>query len=50
MVSAIDRTKRVRVRNFLKTKKAQDVAKAKFNNFKKVCCEVVKKGGAASRS
>ena len=41
---------RVRVRNFLKTKKAQDVAKAKFNNFKKVCCEVVKKGGTASRS
>ena len=34
----------------LKSKKAQEVAKAKFNAFKKVCCEVQKKRGAASRS
>ncbi len=34
----------------MKSEKAQDVAKAKFNAFQKVCCEVKKKGGAASRS
>ena len=34
----------------LKSQKAQDVAKAKFDAFKKVCCEVQKKRGAASRS
>lgn len=41
---------RTRVRNFLRTRKAQDVAKAKFRAFKKVCREVVDKKGAASRS
>lgn len=41
---------RVRIRNVLKSQKAQEVAKAKFNAFKKVCCEVQKKRGAASRS
>ena len=40
----------MRIRNVLKSKKAQEVAKAKFNAFKKVCCEVQKKRGAASRS
>ena len=38
-----------RLRNVLKTKKAQDVAKAKWSSFKKVCQEVKKKKGAASR-
>ena len=40
---------KIRVKKFLKSKKAQDVAKAKFNAFKKVCQEVVRKKGAASR-
>ena len=38
-----------RVKEVLRTVKAQEVAKAKFHNFKKVCQEVVKKKGAASR-
>ena len=41
---------KVRVKSILKSKKAQNVAKAKFNNFKKVCQEVRRKKGAASRS
>ena len=41
---------RARVRNVLKSQKAQDVAKAKFNAFKNVCKEVKQKRGAASRS
>lgn len=41
---------RTRVRNFLRSRKAQDVAKAKFKAFKKVCQEVKDKRGAASRS
>ena len=41
---------RQRVRNVLRTKKAQDVAKAKWSNFKKVCREVYSKKGAASRT
>ena len=41
---------KVRVKNLLKTKRAQDVAKAKFSAFKKVCREVKNKDGAASRS
>ena len=41
---------RVRVRNVLKSQKAQNVAKAKFNALKRVCQEVKKKHGAASRS
>jgi len=41
---------RVRVRSMLKSQKAQNVAKAKFNAFKKVCQEVKRKRGAASRS
>ena len=41
---------KARVKALLRTKKAQDVAKAKFNRFKKVCQEVVEKKGAASRS
>ena len=36
------------LRRFLRTKKAQDVAKAKWSAFKKVCKIVVKKKGAAS--
>ena len=32
-----------RVKSVLRSKKAQEVAKAKFNALKKVCCEVVKK-------
>ena len=38
-----------RVKEVLRTVKAQDVAKAKFRNLKKVCREVVKKKGAMSR-
>jgi transposase len=41
---------KVRLTRFLKTRRAQDVAKAKFNAFKKVCREVKNKRGAASRS
>ena len=33
-----------------KTKRAQDVAKAKFKAFRNVCREVERKRGAASRS
>ena len=40
-----------RLKGLLATKKAQDVAKAKFRNFRKVCKEVVdKKRGGASRT
>jgi transposase len=39
-----------RINAVLKSKKAQTVAKAKFNNFKKVCKEVARKKGAASWS
>ena len=39
-----------RVKAVLRTKKAQNVAKAKFLALKKVCREVCKKKGAASRS
>ena len=38
-----------RLTNFLKTRKAQTVAKAKWANFKTVCKEVKDKEGAASR-
>ena len=41
---------KVRLTRFLKTRRAQDVAKAKFNAFKNVCREVKNKRGAASRS
>ena len=41
---------KARVKAVLRSKKAQAVAKAKFNRFKKVCQEVVRKKGAASRS
>ena len=40
---------RNRIKEILRTVKAQNVAKAKFQNFKKVCKEVVNKKGAASR-
>ena len=39
-----------RVKSVLRSKKAQAVAKAKFNAFRNVCREVVKKKGAASRT
>jgi hypothetical protein len=38
-----------RIKDILHSAKAQRVAKAKFHNFKKVCQEVVRKKGAASR-
>ena len=38
-----------RVKEVLRAIKAQNVAKAKFRNFKKVCKEVVLKKGAMSR-
>lgn len=38
-----------RVKEVLRTVKAQNVAKAKFRNFKAVCQEVVEKKGAMSR-
>ena len=38
-----------RVRAVLRTVQAQNVAKAKFRNLKKVCREVVSKNGAMSR-
>jgi transposase len=38
-----------RVKQVLRTVKAQNVAKAKFRNLKKVCQEVVEKKGAMSR-
>ena len=41
---------RQRIKAILKGKRAQNVAKAKFSNFKSVCKEVVKKHGAASRT
>ena len=41
---------KARVRAFLKTKKAQTVAKAKWRFMKKVCKEIIKKKGAASSS
>ena len=41
---------KARVKAVLKSHKAQDVAKAKFRAFKKVCCEVKNKKGAAARS
>ncbi len=37
-----------RVKQVLRSKRAQNVAKAKFVNFKKVCRVVVQKRGAAS--
>ena len=37
-----------RVKNFLRTRRAQNVAKAKFSGFKGVCRKVVQKRGAAS--
>lgn len=40
---------RVRVKAILRSKAAQNVAKAKFNRLKKVCQEVFLKKGAASR-
>ena len=40
---------RNRIKEILRTVKAQNVAKAKFQNYKKVCKEVVNKKGAASR-
>ena len=41
---------RVRVKAFLKTKKAQTVAKSIFATLKKKCQEVIDKKGAAIRS
>ena len=41
---------RARVKNVLKSQKAQTVAKNKFNAFKKTCADVVAKRGAASNS
>ena len=41
---------KIRVKNLLRSKKAQEVAKNKFKNFKAVCKEVLKKKGAASRT
>ena len=41
---------RARVRSFLRSQKAQRVAKAKFNAFKHVCATVVANGGAAART
>jgi transposase len=38
-----------RIKKVLRTVKAQNVAKAKFRNFKRVCQEVVEKKGAMSR-
>ena len=38
-----------RVKEVLRTAKAQKVARAKFRNLKKVCQEVVNKKGAMSR-
>ena len=38
-----------RVKQVLRTTKAQNVAKAKFRNLKKVCQEIVRKKGAMSR-
>ena len=38
-----------RIQEVLRTVKAQKVAKAKFQNLKKVCKEVLKKKGAMSR-
>jgi cell fate (sporulation/competence/biofilm development) regulator YlbF (YheA/YmcA/DUF963 family) len=38
-----------RIKEILRTVKAQNVAKSKFRNFKAVCQEVVKKKGAMSR-
>ena len=40
---------RRRVQDIIRTVKAQKVAKAKFQNLKKVCKEVLKKKGAMSR-
>ena len=40
---------RIRVKAILRSRKAQNVAKAKFNRLKKVCQEVFRKKGAASR-
>ena len=39
-----------RVESVLRSKKAQDVAQAKFKAFKKVCIEVARKKGAAARA
>ena len=39
----------LRVRAVLRTVRAQNAAKAKFRNFKKVCREVISKNGAMSR-
>ena len=38
-----------RIQEVLRTVRAQKVAKAKFQNLKKVCKEVLKKKGAMSR-
>ena len=40
---------KVRVRNILKTKKAQTMAATYAKSFRKACKEVVKKKGAATR-
>jgi len=40
---------KARVQALLRSRKAQDVAKAKFSNLRRVCKEVVQKKGAASR-
>ena len=40
---------RRRVQEVIRTVKAQKVAKAKFQNLRKVCKEVIKKKGAMSR-
>ena len=41
---------KARVRALLRTQRAQKVAKAKFAALRRVCAEVVRKRGAASRS
>ena len=38
-----------RVKQVLRTAKAQNVAKARFSNSKKVCQEIVRKKGAMSK-
>ena len=41
---------RLRVRQLLRTKAAQQVAKSKFLVHKKICQEIINKKGAASRA
>ena len=41
---------KVRVRNLMKTKKANSVATSHAMSLRKMCLEVIKKKGAAARS